>query len=55
MILNSASFVAGTMSAACKLIDAVKVETVECIVIIELADLQGRKNVPQKLHSFVKY
>ena len=42
------------MSAACKLVTGVEAEVAECIVIIELIDLNGRKNVPFKLYSLLE-
>ena len=43
------------MRAACDLVKALECSVLQCIVLIELSDLNGRKNVPVDMHSFLKY
>ncbi|XP_067940959.1 adenine phosphoribosyltransferase-like [Watersipora subatra] len=44
----------GTMSAACELVEKMKGNIVECLVIIELNDLNGRSKITGKVHSLVQ-
>ena len=43
------------MSAAATLMQKMGAEVVECMVIIELADLKGRSKVQSPLFSLIKY
>lgn len=45
----------GTMKAAFDLMQSMKVEVSECMVVIELPDLKGRDKVPANLYSVVQY
>lgn len=46
----------GTLEAATKLLDMAGANVVECIVLIELNDLNGRKKIGgTKVHSFIQY
>ena len=48
-------FFAGTMKAAYELMQAMKAEVVECMVVIELPDLKGRDKIPTNLYSLVQF
>ncbi len=45
----------GTLQATCHLMKQLKVEVLECLVLIELSFLKGRDKVPYKVHSLIKY
>ncbi|KAJ8303294.1 hypothetical protein KUTeg_019690 [Tegillarca granosa] len=45
----------GTMKAACQLMDKVKAKVLDCLVVIELTDLNGRQKVPYQMSSLIKY
>ena len=45
----------GTMSATCSLIEAIGANVVQCIVVIELAELGGRKKIEAPLDSLFVY
>ncbi len=46
----------GTMQAACELVEKVGAEIVGIAVVIELADLQGRRRLaPHKVHALISY
>ena len=45
----------GSLYAGCKLVEALGGNVVECMVIIELSDLQGKKNVPAPVWSLYQY
>lgn len=44
----------GTCAAAIELINSVKAEVVECVVLVELTDLDWRSKVHVKTTSFIK-
>ena len=43
------------MEAACKLMELIKVDVIEYVVLIELTDLKGRDKVKGKVKSFLSY
>lgn len=45
----------GTMKAACELIQKVGANVVECLVVIELADLKGRDKLSKPCTSLITY
>ncbi|RWS03639.1 Adenine phosphoribosyltransferase-like protein [Dinothrombium tinctorium] len=45
----------GTMNAAIKLISECNASVKECLVVIELVELDGRKNIPVAVHSLLQY
>lgn len=53
--MKSETSVAGTMSAACQLVEKMKGITVGCLVIIELNELNGRSKVNGTVHSLIKF
>jgi len=46
--------IAGTMKAAVELLHQLNTNVVECLVVIELTDLGGQKNVPVPVWSLIK-
>lgn len=53
VIIDDMLATGGTMSAALKLLRSAKVEVVECIVLMEITDLQGRAKLDAKVKSFI--
>jgi len=45
----------GTLKGACELLDKVGAEIVECVVVIELDELNGRKAIPYPVWSLLHY
>ncbi|KJE96834.1 adenine phosphoribosyltransferase [Capsaspora owczarzaki ATCC 30864] len=45
----------GTLKAACELVTRLGGLVLESLVVIELDDLQGRKNVPSPVHGLIHY
>lgn len=45
----------GSMSTAVQLLKSAGAEVVECLVIIELTGLKGRKKLDVPVHSFIQY
>ncbi|XP_015586348.1 adenine phosphoribosyltransferase [Cephus cinctus] len=45
----------GTMAAAVKLLKTLHAEVVECLVIMELKNLDGRSKVDAPVYSFIEY
>lgn len=43
----------GTMSAAIKLVRSAHAEVIECVVLMELPDLQGRAKLDTTVKSFI--
>lgn len=55
VIIDDLLATGGTMSAALKLVRSAKAEVVECVVLMELTDLQGRTKLDAKVKSFISY
>lgn len=55
LIVDDLLATGGTLDAAIKLVRLAGGEVVECVVLMELVDLQGRTKVDGKIHSFIKY
>lgn len=58
LIVDDLVATAGTCSATCKLIEKLGGEIIECVFIIELDDLKGRKileNKGQKVYSLIRF
>jgi hypothetical protein len=49
------SLIAGSLNAACQLVQKLKATVLECFVIIELVDLKGRENVKAAVHSLIQF
>ncbi|XP_029043401.1 adenine phosphoribosyltransferase isoform X1 [Osmia bicornis bicornis] len=45
----------GSMTAAVELVKSAEAEVIECLVIIELTNLNGRDKVGVPVHSFIQY
>lgn len=55
LIVDDLLATGGTLNAAAKLVRLAGGEVVECVVLMELVDLNGRGKIEDKLHSFIKY
>lgn len=53
VIIDDMLATGGTMSAALKLVRSAQAEVVECVVLMELPDLQGRAKLDTKVKSFI--
>lgn len=53
IIIDDLLATGGTMTAALKLVKSAKAEVVECVVLMELTDLQGRSKLDSKVKSFI--
>ncbi len=47
--------ISGTLNAACQLVNQLQGDILECLVVVELADLKGREKVPAKVSSLLQY
>lgn len=55
LIIDDLLATGGTLAAACELLSSCKVTIVQCLVIMELTDLDGKRKVPCDVHSFVQF
>lgn len=55
IIIDDLLATGGSLDAAIKLIQKAGGEVVECLVILELEDLNGRKRLDSKVCSLLKY
>ncbi|PSN31287.1 Adenine phosphoribosyltransferase [Blattella germanica] len=55
LIVDDLLATGGSMKAACLLLDQLKAKVVQCLVIMELKALNGRKDLHVPIHSFVQY
>ncbi|XP_003708263.2 adenine phosphoribosyltransferase [Megachile rotundata] len=55
LIVDDLLATGGSMEAAIKLVKSAEAEVIECLVIIELTNLNGRAKVDVPVHSFVQY
>ncbi|TMW51761.1 hypothetical protein DOY81_003142 [Sarcophaga bullata] len=55
LIIDDLLATGGSMEAAVKLVRKAGGEVVECLVVMELDFLQGRKKLDTKVHSLLKY
>ena len=52
LLLN---FLTGTLQAACQLVREAGGEVLECVLIVELVELNGRSKVPAPCFSLVQF
>ncbi|XP_067001759.1 adenine phosphoribosyltransferase [Anabrus simplex] len=45
----------GSLRAACTLVNQLGAKVVECLVVMELKDLNGQENIPVPVHSIVQF
>lgn len=55
LIIDDLLATGGSLEAAVKLVRKAGVEVVECLVVMELGFLEGRKKLDTKVHSLLKY
>lgn len=55
LIVDDLLATGGTMSAACSLMKSAKAKVLEAMVVIELADLEGRKKIDCPVFSLISY
>lgn len=55
LIIDDLLATGGTLTAACELLSICQVTIVQCLVIMELTELNGRHKVPCNVHSFVQF
>ena len=55
VIIDDLLATGGTMRGAVELCKAAGGEVLQCVVLIELVDLNGRTAVPAPVHSFIQY
>ena len=48
-------FLTGTLQAACQLVREAGGEVLECVLIVELVELNGRSKVPAPCFSLVQF
>jgi adenine/guanine phosphoribosyltransferase-like PRPP-binding protein len=47
--------VAGSLNAACQLVQQLHARVLECLVVMEIVDLKGRENVKAPVHSLIQF
>jgi hypothetical protein len=47
--------IAGSLNAACQLVQQLHATVLECLVVMELVDLKGRENVKAPVHSLIQF
>lgn len=55
LIIDDLLATGGSLEAAVKLVRKAGGEVVECLVVMELEFLQGRKKLDTEVHSLLKY
>jgi hypothetical protein len=53
--LENNFLIAGSLNAACQLVQQLHATVLECLVIMELVDLKGRENVKAPVHSLIQF
>lgn len=48
-------FLPGTLQAACKLVQQAGGEVLECVLLVELVELNGKSKVPAPCFSLVQF
>lgn len=55
LIIDDLLATGGTLRAACDLIAKLGANVTECVVIMELEALNGRKHIPATINSLIKF
>lgn len=55
LIIDDLLATGGSLSASCELVQLAGGIVVECLVVMELAELKGRDKFQSKVHSFIQY
>ncbi|CAG5121283.1 unnamed protein product [Candidula unifasciata] len=55
VIIDDLLATGGTMKAACDLVEQLGAKVDLCLVVIELADLEGRKKIPKPLKTLITF